>query len=118
MVTTFRLKVVEKSNRLLTLIDLAGDRKYLRTTIYGVTGYNPHYCVLMVNARQGPTAVSKEHLGLALALEIPLFVLISKADLVSDSRLKRVVQSVEELIRGLEKGLATTLIENAQDAIR
>ena len=76
-------EVVERSTRLLTLIDLAGDGKYMKTTIYGVSGYNPHYCALVVNARQGPTAVTKEHLGLALALEIPFFVLLSKADLVS-----------------------------------
>jgi GTPase len=33
-----------------------------------------------VNARVGPTLITKEHLGLAIALNIPIFIIVTKID--------------------------------------
>ena len=74
------------------MIDLAGDRKFLKTTIYGVSGYNPHYCALCVNARLSVlSTMTKEHFGLAIALGIPLFVVVTKIDLVKENQLDRFI---------------------------
>jgi GTPase len=35
------------------LIDLAGHHKYLKTTIFGLTGYAPDFAMLVVNATTG-----------------------------------------------------------------
>lgn len=35
---------------------------------YLVSGYQPHYCVLIINAKTGATAVTREHLGLAIGM--------------------------------------------------
>ncbi|VDN38506.1 unnamed protein product, partial [Cylicostephanus goldi] len=82
-------ELVERSKKLVTLIDLAGDSKYLKTTIHGLSGYKPHFACLLVSAETGPTAATKEHLGLAAALNIPIFVIITKWDLVEKEQLER-----------------------------
>lgn len=64
--------------KVVTFIDLAGHEKYLKTTIFGMTGHLPHYCMLMVGANAGVIGTTKEHLGLALALNVPVFVVITK----------------------------------------
>lgn len=46
-------EIIERATKIITLIDLGGDRRYLKTTIYGISGYNPHYCSLLVNAVTG-----------------------------------------------------------------
>lgn len=84
-------EVVEESTKLMTLIDLAGDQKYIRTTTYGLCGYNPHYCALTISATTGPTAVTREHACLAMVLNISIFVLITKADCVSHEQIMRFV---------------------------
>jgi len=64
--------------QVVTFIDLAGHEKYLKTTIFGMTGHLPHYCMLMVGANAGVIGTTKEHLGLALALNVPVFVVVTK----------------------------------------
>uniref|UniRef100_A0A915DIX6 Tr-type G domain-containing protein n=1 Tax=Ditylenchus dipsaci TaxID=166011 RepID=A0A915DIX6_9BILA len=79
------------------------DGKYLKTTIYGVSGYNPNYCALVVNARTGATSMTREHLGLALALDIPVFIVLTKIDLVTKSQREKVLLNIERLIQTLGK---------------
>jgi GTP-binding protein 1 len=57
------------------------DNRYLKTTIGGMTGHLPDYCMLLIGANMGVTRMTKEHLGLALALRLPLIVVITKIDM-------------------------------------
>lgn len=41
-------KICEKSSKVITFIDLAGHEKYLKTTVFGMTGHLPDFCMLMV----------------------------------------------------------------------
>jgi GTPase len=93
-------EICDKSTKLVTLIDLAGHQKYLKTTIFGLTGYQPHCIMLCVAANMGLAGTTKEHLGLALALEMPVCVVITKCDTTSPSNVERVVASVESLLKG------------------
>lgn len=42
-------EINERSSKLISFIDLAGHRKYLKTTVQGLTGYSPHYAMLVVS---------------------------------------------------------------------
>lgn len=44
-------KICEKSTKVITFIDLAGHEKYLKTTVFGMTGHLPDFCMLMVSVR-------------------------------------------------------------------
>lgn len=35
--------------QVITFIDLAGHEKYLKTTVFGMTGHAPDFAMLMVN---------------------------------------------------------------------
>lgn len=45
-------KICEKSTKVITFIDLAGHEKYLKTTVFGMTGHLPDFCMLMVSMRR------------------------------------------------------------------
>ena len=60
-------------------IDLAGHEKYLKTTLYGLTSGAPSCVMLMVGANAGLVGMSKEHLAIALALNVPVVVCVTKA---------------------------------------
>ena len=46
-------EICENSTKLITLIDLCGHTKYLKTTIFGLTGYSPDFAMLVVSASTG-----------------------------------------------------------------
>lgn len=108
------VKICEKSSKVITFIDLAGHERYLKTTVFGMTGHAPDFGMLMVSqtvtiekkcncsnnfyihiefisilklkffqvgANAGIIGMTKEHLGLALALSVPVFVVITKIDM-------------------------------------
>lgn len=73
---------MQKTKKLINLIDLCGHEKYLKTTMLGMVGLVPDYILIVVGANFGLSRMTKEHLGIALALEIPFLIVITKIDLV------------------------------------
>jgi GTPase len=73
-------EICENSTKLITFIDLAGHRKYLKTTVLGLTGYSPHHVMLVVSGSAGIVGMTHEHLALATALDVPFFITITKTD--------------------------------------
>ncbi len=62
-------------------MDLAGHRKYLRTTVAGLSGYSPHHGMLVISSVLGIVGMTREHLVLTIALEVPFFVVVTKIDI-------------------------------------
>ena len=64
------------------------DCRYLKTSLFGMTCLLPDYSLLCVCADSGtgpplgPGLGSREHLAVAMALEVPVAVVITKLDLV------------------------------------
>ncbi len=71
-------EVMEKSDHSVTLIDLCGHEKYLKTTLFGLTGLMPDYCMLVVGSNMGVQVMTREHISIACALNIPMFVAVTK----------------------------------------
>lgn len=44
------VKICEKSAKVITFIDLAGHERYLKTTVFGMTGHAPDFGMLMVSS--------------------------------------------------------------------
>ena len=73
--------IATHSKKILTFLDLCGHEKYLKTTMFGLVGLLPDYSMIIVGANMGVSRMTKEHLGISLALRIPLFIVITKLDL-------------------------------------
>lgn len=41
------VKICEKSSKVITFIDLAGHERYLKTTVFGMTGHAPDFGELL-----------------------------------------------------------------------
>jgi GTPase len=78
-------RVIANSKQIMTFIDLAGHEKYLKTTIAGLTGCFPEYAMIIVNSLAGITKMTKEHLGVVLALQIPFIIVVTKLDMCPDN---------------------------------
>jgi GTPase len=65
----------------LTFLDLCGHEKYLKTTMFGLVGLLPDYSMIIVGANMGVSRMTKEHLGISLALKVPIFIVMTKIDI-------------------------------------
>lgn len=92
-------EVVRRSRSIVTFIDLAGHEKYLKTTISGLTGQFPDHAVVVVGANAGVTKMTREHIGVAVALDIPILCVMTKVDMAPDNVLQ---QSKKQLFRILK----------------
>lgn len=93
------VRVCEKSSKVITFIDLAGHEKYLKTTVFGMTGHAPDFGMLMVGANAGIVGMTKEHLGLALALSVPVFVVVTKIDMCPGNVLQETLKLLVRILR-------------------
>lgn len=41
-------EISDRSTKLVTFMDLAGHRRYLRTTVQALTGYSPHHAMVLL----------------------------------------------------------------------
>ena len=51
--------ICRSASKVVTFIDLAGHEKYLKTTIFGMTGHAPDFCMLMVGSNAGVIGMTK-----------------------------------------------------------
>lgn len=48
--------------------------------MFGLVGLMPDYSMIIVGANMGVSRMTKEHLGISLALRVPIFIVITKLD--------------------------------------
>merc|ERR1719188_1945175 len=109
--------ICETASKLITFIDLAGHQKYLRTTISALTGYCPHYVMLVVSATAGVVGMTQEHLGIAVALEVPFFVVITKVDMVPKEQLENTFTTVTNVLKSAGAKKVPLLVQTSDDCI-
>lgn len=86
------------NKKIISFMDLAGHEKYLKTTVFGVTGMFPDYGLLIIGANTGITRLTKEHLGILLYLKIPIVIVITKIDMAPEHVYKKLMNRIKKLI--------------------
>lgn len=91
-------EICEASSKLITFIDLAGHQKYMKTTIFGLTAHCPDIAMLVIGANSGVVGTACEHLGFSIALDMPIFVVVTKADLCTPQQVQKILEQLERLL--------------------
>ncbi|XP_077351809.1 GTP-binding protein 2-like [Festucalex cinctus] len=110
-------EICESASKMITFIDLAGHHKYLKTTIFGLTSYCPDFAMLVVSANTGIAGTTREHLGLAMALKVPIFIVISKVDLCTRATVERTVRQLERVLKQPGCNKVPMVVTNTDDAV-
>lgn len=64
-----------------------------------MVGMCPEYTLIVVGANSGLSKMTKEHLGIVLALEIPFFIVITKIDMVEKETLKKTIFEIKKILK-------------------
>ncbi|KAJ2941716.1 hypothetical protein O0L34_g10524 [Tuta absoluta] len=105
-------RIGERSAKLVSFLDLAGHTKYQRTTLHGLSGYSPHYAMLVISATAGITSITEEHLALLLALDLPFFAVVSKSDMAA-AAVPAVLHTLDDILTPARKKSILITNENA-----
>ncbi|CAL8110227.1 unnamed protein product [Orchesella dallaii] len=109
--------ICEKASKVITFIDLAGHERYLKTTVFGMTGHAPHFGMLMVGSNAGIVGMTKEHLGLALALSVPVFVVVTKIDMCPSNVLQETLQLLVKVLKSPGCRKVPVIVKTADDVV-
>lgn len=107
-------EISDRSTKLVTFMDLAGHRRYMRTTVQALSGYSPHYAMLVVSAGSGCNDTTEEHLAIVRALDMPFFILITKTDITSPDA---TVQELRTLLTNIGCRKVPFLVTDTDEAI-
>ncbi|XP_028844160.1 GTP-binding protein 2 [Denticeps clupeoides] len=110
-------EICESASKMITFIDLAGHHKYLKTTIFGLTSYCPDFAMLVVSANTGIAGTTREHLGLSMALKVPIFIVVSKVDLCTKNTVERTVRQLERVLKQPGCNKVPMLVVSEDDAV-
>ncbi len=91
--------VVENADKIVSFVDTVGHEPWLRTTIRGLLGQKIDYGLLVVAANDGVMRTTKEHLGILLAMDLPVIVAITKTDMVDPETAEKVVHEISSTLR-------------------
>jgi elongation factor 1-alpha len=111
-----KARIVERADKLVSFVDTVGHEPWLRTTIRGLLGQKIDYGLLVVAANDGVMRTTKEHLGILLAMELPVIVAITKVDMVGEERVREVISQVSNLLRSV--GRIPYLVRDGKDVAK
>uniref|UniRef100_A0A182HNW7 GTP-binding protein 1 n=1 Tax=Anopheles arabiensis TaxID=7173 RepID=A0A182HNW7_ANOAR len=111
------VKICEKSAKVITFIDLAGHERYLKTTVFGMTGHAPDFGMLMIGANSGIVGMTKEHLGLALALSVPVFVVVTKIDMCPPNILQENLKLLYKILKSQGCRKVPVMVKTSDDVV-
>ncbi|KAF2686812.1 hypothetical protein K458DRAFT_470779 [Lentithecium fluviatile CBS 122367] len=110
-------EIGHRSAKVISFTDLAGHEKYLRTTVFGLLSSEPNYCLLMVAANNGLVGMSKEHLGIALALNVPVMVVITKIDICPPQILEQTITQLTKILKSPGARKIPIFVKNREECI-
>ncbi|RFU31767.1 hypothetical protein B7463_g4564, partial [Scytalidium lignicola] len=110
-------EIGKKAAKVISFSDLAGHERYLRTTVFGLLSSSPNYCLLMVAANNGLIGMSKEHLGIALALNVPVMVVITKIDICPPQILEQTIRQITMILKSPGARKIPIFIKNRDECI-
>lgn len=107
----------KRSTKVISFTDLAGHERYLRTTVFGMLSSSPNYCLLMVAANNGLIGMSKEHLGIALALNVPVMVIVTKIDICPPQILQETLSQLNKILKSPGARKIPVFIKDMEETI-
>ncbi|KAI7537080.1 P-loop containing nucleoside triphosphate hydrolase protein [Hortaea werneckii] len=110
-------EIGKRSAKVISFTDLAGHERYLRTTVFGLLSSEPNYCLLMVAANNGLIGMSKEHLGIALALNVPVMVVITKIDICPPHILQQTLTQLQKILKSPGARKIPIFIKNREECV-
>eukprot|EP00002_Diphylleia_rotans_P005562 TRINITY_DN1472_c0_g2_i1.p1 TRINITY_DN1472_c0_g2~~TRINITY_DN1472_c0_g2_i1.p1 ORF type:complete len:514 (+),score=98.56 TRINITY_DN1472_c0_g2_i1:951-2492(+) len=109
-------ELVAHSAKLVSFVDLAGHERYLKTTVFGLC-QQPDYTLLAVGANMGVTKMTREFMGISLALKVPLIILVTKVDIAPEHVRTTTIEHLTKLLKSNGARKIPVMIKSEDDVV-
>lgn len=114
-ITKSEHELIEQASSLVSLMDLAGHEKYLKTTIHGISSGMIDYALILVDSKQSSTHMTKHHIDICCAFSIPFVIVLTKLDGCPNYLLKNTKAELGNILRFSNVGKVCYAIKNEND---
>lgn len=98
--------------KIINFVDLAGHEKYLKTTINGIKRCLIDYGCIVVGANMGVLHMTREHIALSMALNLPSFVILTKIDIAPKNITENTIININNIFKKYSKKRQVFLVKN------
>lgn len=82
-----------------------------------MTGHVPDFGMLMIGANAGIVGMTKEHLGLSLALSVPVFVVVTKIDMCPPNILQETLKLLVKILKSQGCRKVPVMVRNHDEVV-
>ncbi|UJR16202.1 hypothetical protein I4U23_003112 [Adineta vaga] len=113
-------EICDRSTKIITFTDLAGHSKYVKTTIFGLSANAADFAMLCVDAPSSVVDTTREHFSYAITLDVPVFIVINKIDLCSETSIQQTIGCLTYLLKhgNTSNQLEPFIIDKHEDLIK
>lgn len=113
--------IVKNSKKIINFIDLPGNSKYIRTTLFGLMAHRPDYILIFISLQNIYDKTNdilkleddtKLYMSLCLKLNIPFGIVLTKKDMIENNELSIISTKLKNTIDH-----NTKIIKNKNDVI-
>ncbi len=104
------------SCKIVDLVDLGGHERYFKTTLRGITGHQPDYCIITVAANAGIKPMTIEHLKVVIGLKLPMIFVVTKIDM-APFNVEKIIREIQGLAKLPKINSIPFLVKNLEDVI-
>ncbi|MFQ5763062.1 MAG: GTP-binding protein, partial [Candidatus Bathyarchaeia archaeon] len=109
-------EVFLNSSKIIDFVDLGGHERYFKTTLRGITGRQPDYCIITVAANAGIMPMTVEHLKVVLGLKLPMIFVVTKTDL-TPHRTAKTIEDIQRLAKLPKVNAVPFIVKSWEDAV-
>jgi elongation factor 1-alpha len=109
-------EVFLNSAKIIDFVDLGGHERYFKTTLRGITGHSPDYCLITVAANAGIMPMTVEHLKVVLGLRLPMIFAVTKIDL-TPHLVTKTIEDIQCLVKLPKVNAVPFQVKSAEDAV-
>lgn len=110
-------EIVDKSVKIINFFDMGGSEKALKTTVKTLSKNYLDYVFLVIPANTGITSTTSHFLKIAVSMDLPIVVIFTKIDLISEEDLGDVLFNFKCVVKSEKIGKNLLKVENSDDIV-
>jgi GTPase len=83
--------------------------------MFGLVGLMPDYAMIIVGANMGVSRMTREHLGISLALGVPIFFVVTKIDISPPAVYDETINTLLKILKSPQVAKTPMLVGQEDD---
>lgn len=111
--------IVKNSKKIINFVDLPGNIKYLKTTLFGLMAHKPNYIFVFIglsnifNKNDNTVVIDEDtklYINLCIKFNFPFSIILTKKDTIDEIFIPKIIEEIQKIV--INKKLKICINEN------